>query len=229
VAGFCSKCGAPLAPGTQFCPACGTPVAAAPAAAPAPGPAFSSTAGGPVAAPFMPVAPQPVAPPQQGSSAVKIVLIVVAVIVGLGILAAGAFGFFVWRVAHSIHVSGNRSEVSINTPGGRIHANSTENFTASDLGVDPYPGAEPTKGGMRMSLPSGSMISAAYLTSDSSDQVLNFYKSRLSGNVSTFNTVNGAVITWNKDRDESVVVTITSNASEFDGKTQIHIVHTKKS
>jgi hypothetical protein len=211
VAAFCTKCGAALAPDTQSCSACGTPVAAVPA--------------------FTPVAPPPppVAQPQQGTSAVKIVLIIVGVIFGLGVLAAGAFGFFVWRVAHSIHVSGNGEQVTLNTPEGKISANSTETFTASDIGTDLYPGAEPAKGGMRMTLPTGTMISAAYLTSDSKDQVMSFYKGKLSGNVSTFDTVNGSVITWNKDQNESIVITVTSNPSEFDGKTQIHIVHTTKS
>ena len=211
MAGFCTKCGTALAPDTRSCPACGTPVAVVPAFAP-------------VAPP-----PPPVAPPQQGTSAVKIVLIILGIVFGLGILAAGAFGFFVWRVAHSIHVSGNGEQVTINTPAGHLSADSTEKFTASDIGTDLYPGAEPTKGGMRMTLPTGSMVSAAYLTSDSRDQVLAFYKSKLPGNASTFNTDNGAVVTWNKDQNESIVITITSSPSEFDGKTQIHIVHTTKS
>ncbi|HVU49015.1 MAG TPA: zinc ribbon domain-containing protein [Terracidiphilus sp.] len=209
MAGFCSKCGAPLAPDTQFCAACGTPAAVS-AATPA------------ASAP-------PAAPPQSGgSSALKIVLIVIAIIFGLGILAAGAFGFFVWRVAHSVHVN-NNGEVSINTPAGHLSANSTENFTASDLGTDIYPGAESGKGGMRMTLPTGTMVSAVYVTSDSKDKVLAFYKSKLTGNVSTFDTVNGSVITYNRDQQESIVITVTSDSSEYDGKTQIHIVHTTKS
>jgi hypothetical protein len=226
VAGFCSKCGAPLAPNAQFCPACGTPSATVPVAAP-----FVAV---PPPVAQQPIAPQsyalpPAAPPQQGSSALKIVLIIVAVIFGLGILAAGAFGFFVWRVAHSIHVSGNGSDVTINTPGGHISTGNSENFSSSDLGTDVYPGAQPGKGSMRMSLPTGSMVSAVYITSDSKDQVLAFYKSKFPDNVSTFDTVSGSVVTYNNTDHESVVVTITSNPSENDGKTQIHILHTTKS
>jgi hypothetical protein len=73
------------------------------------------------------------------------------------------------------------------------------------------------------------MVSAVYLTSDSKDQVVAFYKSKFPSNVSTFDTVNGSVITYNKDDKESVVITVTSNPSENDGKTQIHILHTTKS
>ncbi len=87
MASFCSKCGAELSPDAQSCTACGAPVAA-PAA---------------VVTPAQPVA----APAKSGSSALKIILIILAVFIGLGILGAGAFGFFVWRVAHAVHVSGS--------------------------------------------------------------------------------------------------------------------------
>lgn len=170
--------------------------------------------------------PPPPPPASSGTSALKIVLIIIAVFVGLGILGAGAFGFFVWRVAHSIHVSGSGDNAAVSTPWGQINPNSSESFSSSDLGTDIYPGAKPGKGGMRMSLPSGKMVSAVYTTSDSKDQVLAFYKGRLSGNVSTFDTVNGSVISYNKGPQESIVITVTADAAENDGKTQIHIVHT---
>jgi len=177
--------------------------------------------------PVYPAQPLPPPPPSSGSSALKVVLIIVAIVVGLGILGAGAFGFFVWRVAHAVRVSGSGDEVTFNGPQGKLSVNGAQNFTASDLGTDIYPGAQPAKGSMRMSLPTGTMVSAAYVTSDSKDQVLAFYKSKLSGNVSTFDTVNGSVISYSNGQRESVVVTVTSDPSEYDGKTQIHIVHTK--
>jgi hypothetical protein len=212
MASYCAKCGTELPPGAQFCAACGTPLAAAPMAP---------------AVPMQPVPLQPVpAPSGSGSSALKIILIIIAVFVGLGILGAGAFGFFVWRVAHAIHVSGSGNEVTLSTPQGRISANAAQNFSSSDLGTDIYPGAQPGKEGMRMSLPSGTMVSAVYVTSDSKDKVLAFYKSKFTGNVSTFDTGNGSVITCTKGQRESVVVTVTANPSEYDGKTQVQIVHT---
>jgi zinc-ribbon domain len=206
VAGFCSKCGAPLSPGMQLCPACGAPSATVAAVAPP--------------------APQAAMPPKSGSSALKIVLIIVAVFVGLGVLSAGAFGFFVWRVAHSFHVSGSGNDVAVNIPGGKFSANTAESFSSSELGTDVYPGAQSGKGGMRMSLPTGTMVSAVYITPDSKDQVLAFYKGKFGSNVSTFDTVSGSVLTVNKSQQESVVVTITTSPSEYEGKTQIHIVHT---
>lgn len=204
MANFCSKCGAELAAGAQACTACGTSVTA-----------------GPVVAPVQPVA----APPRSGNNAVKIILIIVAVFVGLGILGAGAFGFFVWRVAHAVRVSESGKQVTLSTPGGSFSANTAENISASDLGTDVYPGAQSGKGSVRMSLPTGSMVSAVYVTSDSKDQVLAFYKDKFGSDASVFDAPTGSVITLNKGQ-ESIVVTVTVSQSEYDGKTQIHIVHT---
>jgi hypothetical protein len=207
VAGFCSKCGAQVIPGATVCSTCGTPVAAAPAAA-------------------VPVA-VPVPPPRQGPSALKIVLIIVAVFVGIGIVGAGAFGYIVWRAAHAIRMAANGDKMSISAPGGSFSAGTNENFSASDLGTDIYPGATEGKGGMRMSLPTGTMVTAVYVTSDSKDKVAAFYKNKFgSTNVTAMDSADGSVITYAKSEQESVAVTVTANASEYNGKTQIVIVHT---
>jgi zinc-ribbon domain len=207
MANFCAKCGAELSPDKQFCTACGTPVT-----------------------PFAAVVPsaQPMAPqPSSGPSAVKIILIVVAIVVGLGILGAGAFGFMVWRVAKSVRVTGPNGEVSINTPGGAITANPNEKFSASDLGTDIYPGAEVAKGGMRITLPTGSSVTAIFVTSDSKDQVVSYYKDKLGSQASVFDSANSAMITAEKSKQESIMVTVTPNSSQHGGKTQITIMHTK--
>jgi hypothetical protein len=39
-------------------------------------------------------------------------------------------------------------------------------------------------------------------------------------------TSDGAIVTLNKSQQESVMVTITANSSQYDGKTQVTIVHT---
>jgi zinc-ribbon domain len=206
VANFCAKCGAEVSPGKQFCTACGAPVTAAPAA-------------------VMPAQPA-AAPANSGASAVKIVLIVVAVFVGLGIIGAGIFGFTVWRVARSLHVANRGGQMTMNIPGTTITANPTEKFSASDLGTDIYPGAQPGKGGMRMTLPSGSMVTAIFVTPDSKDQVVSFYKGKFGSEASVFDSAKSAMITVQKGKQESVMVTVTPNASQYSGKTQITIMHT---
>lgn len=208
MASFCAKCGAEVPADKQFCAACGTPSVAASAA---------------VAASAQPVAP----PASSGSSAVKIILIIVAVCVGLGILGAGAVGFTVWRIARAVHVSGSGNQATVSIPGaGTITANSKETFTASELGADIYPGAQSGEGSMRMTLPTGSMVTAVYLTSDSKDQVLSFYKARMGNAASVIDTQDGAVLTLPKGEQESVMVTITAKPSQNNSKTQIAIVHT---
>jgi len=177
----------------------------------------------PGAASVGPIQPAPApAPVKSGPSALKIILIVILVFVGLGILGAGAV---VWRVARAVHVSGPNGQFTMNTPNGTITANSNETFTASDLGTDIYPGATEGKGSMRMTLPTGSMVSAVFVTPDSKDQVVSYYKDKLGSDASTFDNATSAIITANKGKDESVMVTVTANQSQYGGKTQITIVH----
>jgi hypothetical protein len=192
-------------------------------------PAFQPVAA-PGAAPFQPVGAQsqPVAAPVKsgGGSALKIVLIVLAIFVGLGILGAGVVGYGIWRVSRAIHMSGSNGQVSINTPNGTISAKSAETFTADDLGTDIYPGAQPVKGGMRMNMPNGSMLAANFVTSDSKEQVIAFYKERSGSQGSVMEAGDAAILTLSKGKQDSVMLTITQKANQFDGKTQIHILHT---
>jgi len=159
-----------------------------------------------------------------GSSAVKIILIVVVVIVGLGILGASVVGFMVWRVAHAIHENAKTGQITLSTPGGTMTAGSTKSPSADELGTDIYPGAQAEQGGMHMELPTGSIVSGAFETSDPKDAVLNFYKGKFGSDASVFDSANGAMISLKKGEHETVVVTI---SAESDGKTKIAIVHTK--
>lgn len=161
-----------------------------------------------------------------GGSAVKIILIILAVVIGLGILGAGAVGFMVWRVAHAIHTHAKNGDFSISTPGGVVSGGGTSNFTADELGADIYPGAQAEKGGMRMKLPTGSIISGIFTTSDSKDDVVSFYKQKLGSDASVFDSSDSAMFTQKKGDHETVMVTVTSRSSENEGKTKIAIVHT---
>jgi hypothetical protein len=166
------------------------------------------------------------APASSGSSAVKIILIIVAVIVGLGILGLGAISYVGYRVARAVHVSGPNGQVSINTPGGTITANPSQTYTASELGTDIYPGAQGTEGGMKMSLPTGSMVMGSFLTSDSKQQVIDFYKAKFGGSAMVIDTADGAMLTQAVSKQESVMVTVTANSSRDKGQTRIVITHT---
>lgn len=175
---------------------------------------------------YNPVPTPPAPPPTGGSNALKIILIVVAVFVVLILLVVGAIGYVGWRVSRSIHVNQSTGETTITTPGGTISGGDSMHFTPSELGADIYPGAQPAKGGMRMSLPTGPVVAANYLTSDSKDQVIAFYKGKLGSDATTMDVGTGAIMTVNRGKNESVTITITQRPGESDGKTQIHIMHT---
>ncbi|HTJ30581.1 MAG TPA: zinc-ribbon domain-containing protein [Acidobacteriaceae bacterium] len=213
MASFCTKCGASLNAGSQFCTACGAPAGAAAA---------------PSAAPYMPppgAQPVPAGPGSGGSSAVKVILIVVGVLVGLCILGACIFAFTIWRVAHAVHVEGHGDKVTLHTPGGTFSANNSTTYSAADLGIDLYPGAEGQHGGSKIETPNGSVMTGVFRTSDSKDQVVSFYKSKMGSGASVYDTSNGALLTVNKGDHESVMVTVNADPSQHDGKTQITIVH----
>jgi len=220
VASFCTKCGAAVSTDTQFCTTCGAPTAAAATgyAAP-PAPVQYS----------QPYAPPSAAPPSSGGSALKIILIIVAVFIGLGVLGVAIFSFTVWRVAHAIHVDSNGENMTLNTPGGTISTSQSKTYSAAELGTDIYPGAQSGHGSMKMDLPTGSMVTGIFVTSDSKDQVLDFYKSRFGSGASVMDTGETAILTLKKGEQESVMVTISQKASQAEGKTRISIMHTKTS
>ena len=220
MATFCTKCGAALSADTAFCTACGAPAGATPAVASAPPAGNYVYAASP--------AVQPPAPASSGGgSAVKIILIILAVFIGLGVIGASIFAFTVWRVSRAIHVDGNGGNVTLHTPGGSVSTSSSKTYTADELGTDIYPGAQNGHGSMKMDLPTGSMVTGVFETTDSKDQVLEFYKGKLGSGASVMDAGETAILTLAHGQDESVMVTITQKTSQDNGKTKIAIVHTK--
>jgi len=174
---------------------------------------------------YQPVPPPVGAPqPKSGSSALKIILIILAVFVGIGIIGAGIVGYGIYRVAHSIHKDAD-GNISVNTPKGTITANSSDTFTESDLGIAIYPGATQGKGGLRMTIAGKSMVTANFLTPDSPDKVIAFYKDKAGPNAQTMTTGAGGMITM-QNGSNSVTVTVAQSASEHNGETQITIMNT---
>src|SRR5437868_6951572 len=174
-------------------------------------------------APIPPNPPYPNIPPPpttSGNTVLKIVLIVIAAMVLIGVIVAGAIGIGVYKVAKSGHKdsSGN---VSITTPGGTITAGQNNNVSAADLGVDLYPAVIRGEGSMNMKTPEGSMVTAVYRSSDPPDKIIAFYKERLGDKASVVQTSNGTVLSaGEKDRD-NIVITITPEGDS----TKIAIVH----
>jgi hypothetical protein len=194
---FCNSCGAVLTPGTKFCNKCGAAAAAGPAAS--------------VAVPAAPVAAAPIQATTGGSSsALKIILIVIAVIVGLGILSVGAFSFFVYRVAKSAHVTQQGDRVKVDTPFGSVSANDPAQ-SAKDLGIDIYPGAESQKNGATsMTFGSIHTVTATFESRDSMDKICTFYKAKFPNAMTTSSDQNRCTIVSN-DQKNMVTINIETN------------------
>jgi hypothetical protein len=173
---------------------------------------------------FQPVA-QPVGapPPKSGSNAVKIILIIVGIFVGLGIIVSSIVAYGVYRVAHSIHKDAN-GNISVTTPKGTITANSSDTLTAADLGIAIYPGATEGKAGLRMNIAGKSMVTANFLTPDSPDKVMAFYEAQAGPNAQTNTTSAGGTISIQNGAN-SITVTVTQSAIANNGKTQFTIVN----
>ena len=158
--GFCNSCGATLAEGTKFCSKCGAAITGAPAATP------------------QAIAPGP--PPSSGSSsALKIVLVIVGVILLIGVLAVTTIGIIGYRIVKSAKVSHKGDNVKIETPFGNVEGSSDPQKTAEQLGIEIYPGAQVQKAGAA-SVTFGSLhtVTANFESSDSVDKVCDFYRSK---------------------------------------------------
>jgi hypothetical protein len=165
------------------------------------------------------------APPKQESSTMKVVLIVLAVFVAIGIGVASVAGYAIWRFSKAIHRDAKTGSMTIDTPNGPITTSTNGTVTEADLGVPIYPGATQTRGTIRVNAPTGPMVQANYLTTDSKDQVAAFYTDKMGPAAMTTTTGQSVLITWTKSRQDSVMLSIVQRPSQYDGKTQIHIMH----
>jgi hypothetical protein len=199
---FCNSCGATLDGGARFCTKCG---------ATQPGSAAAT-----------PVATGPGAPPvttQNSSSALKIILIVVAVIVGLGILGIGAVSIIGYRIAKHSRVHNENGNVRVETPFGNVNTSTDPAEAASNLGVETYPGAEVVKGTTsNMTMGSMHTATADFESSDAPSAVADFYKAQVPGaNVVSSAGDHYTIISTDKKNMLSI------NIEPRGGKTRIHI------
>ena len=192
---FCNACGATVEPGAKFCPKCG---AAVPAAA---------------------VASTPATPAQ--SNAVKVILIVVAIVVGLFILGIGTATFIGWRIARHTRVEQDRGKVRVETPFGTVESTDDSDEAARNLGIDVYPGARALKG-KAANVTMGSMhtVAAEFETDDPPERVAEFYKKKLPhANIAVSDAKHYTIISHDKKN------MFTINIEPQEGKTLIHIAN----
>jgi flagellar basal body-associated protein FliL len=196
---FCNSCGATLEAGAKFCPKCGTTVPMA-TAIPATVPPASAT-------------------PPQGSGALKIILIVVAVAFVLGVLGIGTLVFVVRRVAQNSHVRNKDGNVRVETPFGTVQSTNDPNEASRNLGIDLYPGARVLKGNTA-SIGGMHTVEAEFESEDSAEKVMEFYSSKFpNANVTTKDRNHYAIVST----DNNKLVTIKIEPEE--GKTLIKIAN----
>jgi hypothetical protein len=183
----------------RFCPKCG--VAVPPAAAV---PATVSSA--PITSP-------------QASNGLKIILIVVAVIVALGILGIGTLTLIVRRIAHNSHREQRDSNVRVETPFGTVQSTDNPDEASRDLGIDLYPGARLLKGNTA-AVAGMHTVAAEFESDDSAEKVLAFYASKFPNANVTVKDQNHYTIV---STDKKNLVTI--NVIPEGSKTQIKIAN----
>ncbi len=105
------------------------------------------------------------------------------------------------------------------------------NVTAAEMGVDLYPGSTQSTSAVRMKTTSNSFVTVKFVTSDSQDKVVDFYKAKLGPKASLaynmmFDKRKSAILLLRKGPKESVEITIVPNSPVDNGKTQITLLHT---
>ena len=209
---FCNACGAVVEAGGKFCNKCGAAMPTAVAAAPV-------VATSPAGAPGQPA--------QGGGNAVKIILIVVAVIVGLGILGIGVVSYVGYRIAKGTHVREHNGNVKVETPFGKIESSEDSSEVARDLGDFMYPGAEAVKGGSSMANIAGMhTVNAQLQTEDAPDKVAEYYRSKFpNANYTSTQGDTYTIVAGDRSSRNWTTVTITP----IDGKTTIQISRVSRS
>ncbi len=201
---FCNSCGATLADGTKFCNQCGAAVTGAPAPS---APVMSAPAAG---------VPAP-APSKGGSSALKIILIIVGIIVLIAILGMVTCGVVIHRFANRARVHQDGDNVKVETPFGSVETTKDASKAAADLGIDIYPGAEVQKDGAS-SATFGSIhtVTATFTSSDSMDKVCAFYKEKFPNAMASTADQNHCTLVSNDNKNMVTInVETTGDGSKF--------------
>jgi flagellar basal body-associated protein FliL len=155
----------------------------------------------------------------QGSSALKIILIVVAVIFVLGILGIGTLVFVVRRVAQNSHIRNKDGNVRVETPFGTVQSTNNPDEASRNLGIDLYPGARVLRGNTA-SIAGMHTVEAEFESDDPAEKVMAFYSSKFpNANVTTKDRNHYAIVST----DNGNVITI--KIEPEDGKTRIKIAN----
>src|ERR1035437_9051569 len=212
MAQFCTKCGSPMGEGMQFCTTCGAVTGGPPAAAPQPPaiqpPASPTPLAAPsaAAAPAISGAPVPAAAAKSGSPIMKIILIVVAVIIFFMVIVGASCAYMLYRAKQKVSQFEKQVQTTFPSRMGtrEVHPMATpqnpgENPTPGagptvDMGDLSYPGATLGQGGNQSIFGAAGIKMQEYITADSVDTVLAYYKGKLGSNAMVTQSGGNAVL-----------------------------------
>jgi hypothetical protein len=176
---FCTACGAPLDNAARVCAKCGANAVAG-------APAVSTPAS------------QPAMRQPAGSNALRIVLIVVAIVFALGICATVGTILVLKKVAHRVRVDSGPNSTVVTTPFGTVTTDDPA-LVAKQLGVEVYPGARGLKGGASVGFGNMQIAAAKFESDDAPAKVMGFYQRRYpKANIRVVGSDNSMVISTNQ-------------------------------
>src|SRR5579859_4692777 len=240
MATFCNKCGSPIEENQKFCNKCGAatvgdgaaarPASAPPSAAIVTPPTRSATPTRP--ATTQAAAVPPAAPAKKGNTALKIILAVLGVFIVIGVLGIGSCFYVAHKVNQNVasiaeHVrqtTGNKGT----TPDMHLSDGGAGSQAAASATVDvpPYPGSTPTKSGGELSAGlTGSVSAQEYETPDSTDKVMEFYKSKFGSKINIVESEGKSVFNFISSNG---MTTVTVSRDGGTDKTKINIARIGK-
>jgi hypothetical protein len=164
-------------------------------------------------------------PAKSSGGALRVTLIVVAIVAGVGILGAVGLGVGAWRISKSVTASNKSNDALFSIPG--LGSISTGSDAPAQLGVPVYPGAVQQKGALSVGLSAAAVAEAHFTTSDSVSQVAAFYESNMPGAILA-QTGGATVLNAGPSATARVTVTITAGSGSNAGQTMITIVNAAK-
>lgn len=161
-------------------------------------------------------------PPKKGTSAVKIILMIVGVFCLLGATVVGVVIYGAYRVAESVEQGSKEGRVE--TPFGTVETSKDPADAAKDIGVELYPGATPAKeGSSSVNFGGVSATTVVLEATDSPQKVFEFYKAEFP-NASMTTSEGDTHTIMSGGKDDWVTVVIAAEG----GKTRITIARTSK-
>ncbi len=196
---FCTSCGAQVADTARFCSKCGKPLANPASAASAP------------------------APPRADGGALKVLLIIIAVVVGVVVISVAISGYVGYRAMRNAKIITTPSGTKITSSLGKVETTHDLSKFAQESGVEIYPGATLVDEGANVTAGNVNTVAGNLETSDPPDKVAGFYRSKYPD--ATVHDENGMHSIVSNGENGTVTISIEPSA---EGKTHIHIARVRR-